>query len=118
MSRGGFSPVTTAASGESHASIKQSRNGGVNTPAITAASGESRSSVKQHRNGGITVPVVAAEAVCDRPDGGDKTALAPGYALEVANPPSPGLDASCLWQDDNGIIVQENDGDTICIDNA
>lgn len=95
MSKGSFSPVTEGHKGHC---------GAVITP---------------HGNRGTFIPVVEGEGNdCDRPAGGDMTALPPGYVLQVKNPPTPGLDRSCLWQDDNGIIVQENTGETICIDNV
>lgn len=94
MSKGAFSPVTEGKKGYCGVVIKT------------------------HGNLGSFIPVVEGEGSCDRPTGGDMTALPPGYALAIKNPPSPGLDNSCLWQDDNGIIVQENTGETICIDNV
>lgn len=95
MSDGAFSPVTSAQGSESH------------------------SKVTELPSQGAQVPSIRIDVSCDdRPNGGDQTALAPKYELHVRNPPTPAIDASCLWQDDNGILVQENDNDTICIDNA
>lgn len=92
MSNGLFSPVTTR---------ERSGNG---------------SAIKAHPNRGVDAPITSGETGnCVPPH---KGAGSPPYVLVVKNPPTPAIDNSCLWQDDNGILVQENDNDTICIDNA
>lgn len=49
---------------------------------------------------------------CERPVGGDKTVgRGTPYALKVTNP------FTCVWYDDDGQIVLENNDDVICIDN-
>lgn len=90
MSNGLFSPVTTQERSGNGSAIKALPNRGVDAP-ITSA-----------ETGGCVLPHKGAVV---------------GYTLVVKNPPTPAIDGSCLWQDDNGIIVQENDNDTICIDN-
>jgi hypothetical protein len=92
--RGAFSQVTDGQTGKNGAAVRHKAHGGAHIPAVTGEGND-----------------------CARPEGGDRTVLPPGYVQTIRNRPSPGLDASCLWQDDNGIIVQENDLDTICIDN-
>jgi hypothetical protein len=88
-------------------------------PKGTGEAGEGSVRVRQRSNRGSLVAAIVIGGVseCVRPRGGDKTVLPPAYVFQVRNRPTTGLDASCLWQDDNGIIVQENTGETICIDN-
>lgn len=92
--RGAFSPTTQGQAGHNGSSVRSRAHGGAGSSLITGEGND-----------------------CARPEGGDRTILPPGYVQTIRNRPSPGLDASCFWQDDNGIIVQENDLDTICIDN-
>lgn len=66
---------------------------------------------------GAFVPIGNADVhPCDSPKGGDKTVKPPGYSLVVKNPPA--TQASCLMQDDNEVLIQEDDGDFICLDNV
>lgn len=91
---------------------------GAFSPVTEGQSGQNGTSVRSRAHGGAHIPSILGEANdCARPEGGDKTALPPGYVQTIRNRPTTGLDRSCLWQDDNGVIVQENDLDTICIDN-
>lgn len=93
---------------------------GAFTPIEDGQAGENRTVVKQRSNRGALVAaiVIGGVAECVTPQGGHKSVLPPAYVFRVRNFPTPGLDATCLWQDDNGIIVQENTGETICIDNV
>lgn len=54
---------------------------------------------------------------CNRPVGGDKTVKPPGYRLVVVNPPVEEA-VACLWRDDDGTLITEDNGEYICIDNA
>lgn len=91
---------------------------GASAPITTGSKHDSKNSVAQRTNRGASSPVIQSEGGSDCARSADVTALPPVYTMVIRNPPTPAIDATCLWQDDNGILVQENDNDTICIDNA
>lgn len=91
---------------------------GASAPITTGSKHDGRNSAKLRANRGVCVPTVQFEGGSDCARAADAVVLSPSYVMVVRNPPTPAIDATCLWQDDNGILVQENDNDTICIDNA